>query len=189
MSDITQIIARIDSGDGQASEELLPLVYAELRKLAASKLATEKPGQTLQATALVHEAYVRLVDQSEPQQWENSRHFFAAATESMRRILIERARQKASLKRGGDFEKVDLADIEPAVLPLACDDILGLDEALQKLELQHPRKAELVKLRFYAGLTTAQAAQMLGISTSTAENDWTYARSWLRLEMSGGPIN
>lgn len=187
MSDVTQIIARIESGDGQASEELLPLVYSELRRLAEIKLASEKPGQTLQATALVHEAYVRLVDPSRPQQWDNSRHFFSAAAEAMRRILIERARQRASLKRGGDRERVELAEIEPAVLPLACDDILGLDEALEKLCQQHPRKAELVKLRFYAGLTTAQAAQTLGISTSTAENDWAYARSWLRLEMSGGP--
>ena len=185
MNDVTQIIARIESGDGQASEELLPLVYAELRRLAEMKLASEKPGQTLQATALVHEAYVRLVDQAHPQPWENSRHFFAAAAEAMRRILIERARQRASLKRGGNRVRVELADIEPAVLPLACEDILGLDEALDKLQQQHPRKAELVKLRFYAGLTIAQAAQILGISTTTAENDWAYARSWLRLEMSG----
>ncbi len=132
MSDVTQIIARIESGDGQASEELLPLVYAELRRLAEIKLAGEKPGQTLQATALVHEAYVRLIDQTNPQQWDNSRHFFSAAAEAMRRILIERARQRASLKRGGDRERVELAEIEPAVLPLACDDILGLDEALAK---------------------------------------------------------
>lgn len=185
MSEVTRILAKIEHGDPAAAEQLLPIVYHELRRLAAAKLAQEKVGQTLQATALVHEAYLRLVGQMEQQPWDNSRHFFAAAAEAMRRILIERARQKASLKRGGDRERVELADIETAVLPLACDDILGLDEALQKLEQQHPRKAELVKLRFYAGLTTAQAAQMLGISTSTAENDWTYARSWLRLEMSG----
>ena len=185
MNEVTYILSQIEQGDAGAAERLLPLVYEELRKLAAAKLALEKPGQTLQATALVHEAYVRLVDQAHPQPWENSRHFFAAAAEAMRRILIERARQRASLKRGGNRARVELADIEPAVLPLACEDILGLDEALDKLQQQHPRKAELVKLRFYAGLTTAQAAQALGISTTTAENDWAYARSWLRLEMSG----
>src|SRR5512136_2947152 len=155
MSDITHILAKIESGDSAAAEQLLPLVYDELRKLAAAKLAHEKPGQTLQATALVHKAYLRLVDQTTPQLWDNQRHFFAAAAEAMRRILIERARQRRSLKRGGDQQRVDLVDIEPAVLPLSCDDLLGLDEALQKLEQQHPRKAELVKLRFYAGLTTA----------------------------------
>jgi RNA polymerase sigma factor (TIGR02999 family) len=129
---------------------------------------------------------MRLVDQKSSQQWDGSRHFFAAAAEAMRRILIERARQKRSLKRGSDRERIELAAVDPAVLPLACDDILGLDEAIQKLEQRDPRKAELVKLRFFAGLTVAQAAQTLGISTSTAENDWAYARSWLRLEM-GGP--
>ena len=186
MSDVTEIISRIESGDGSASEELLPLVYQELRRLAEAKLANEKPGQTLQATALVHEAYLRLVGGSSQQQWDNSRHFFAAAAESMRRILIERARQRASLKRGGEFDRVDLTIAEPEFLPMACDDILGLEEALQKLEQEHPRKAELVKLRFFAGLTVPQAAAALEISTTTAENDWAYARSWLRLEMSGG---
>jgi RNA polymerase sigma factor (TIGR02999 family) len=126
-----------------------------------------------------------LVDQTNQQKWDNSRHFFAAAAESMRRILIERARQRASLKRGGDRERIELDHVEPSMLPLACDDILGLDETLRKLEQQHPRKAELVKLRFFAGLTVAQAANSLDISTSTAENDWAYARSWLRLEMEG----
>jgi RNA polymerase sigma factor (TIGR02999 family) len=186
MSDVTRILSQIESGDPSATNRLLPLVYDELRKLASSKLAHEKAGQTLQATALVHDAYLRLVDQSVPQRWENRRHFFAAAAEAMRRILVERARQKQSLKRGGDQQRVELADIEPAVLPLACDDLLGLDEALQKLLQQHPRKGELVKLRFFAGLTTAQAAETLGVSVSTAENDWSYARSWLRLEMAGG---
>ena len=187
MSEVTQILSAIEQGDAQASEQLLPLVYDELRRLAAAKLAQENPGQTLQATALVHEAYIRLVDQTTPQQWDNHRHFFAAAAEAMRRILIERARQKQSLKGGGDRQRLDLEAVEPAVLPLSCDDILGLDEALQKLDLKDSRKAKLVKLRFFAGLTTAQAAQALGISTTTAENDWTYARSWLRLEMAGGP--
>jgi RNA polymerase sigma factor (TIGR02999 family) len=186
MSDITHMLAKIESGDQRAAEQLLPLVYEELRRLATAKLVHEKPGQTLQATALVHEAYLRLVDQTSPQQWDNQRHFFAAAAEAMRRILIERARQRRSLKRGGDQQRVELTDVEPTVLPLACDDLLALDEALQKLEQLHPRKAEFVKLRFFAGLTTAQAAQSLGISATTAENDWSYARAWLRLTMSGG---
>lgn len=185
MSEVTLILTNIENGDLKAAEQLLPLVYSELRKLASAKLAHEKPGQTLQATALVHEAFMRLVDQTTPQQWENTRHFFSATAESMRRILIERARHRASLKRGGDREQIELDAVEPSELPLACDDILGLDEALQKLETEHPRKAELVKLRFFAGLTTAQAAKALGVSTSTDESDWTYARSWLRLEMTG----
>ncbi len=179
MSDVTRILSAINSGDRAASDEI--------RRLATQKLAQEKPGQTLQATCLVHEAYVRLVDQATPPEWDNARHFFAAAAEAMRRILIERARQKQAVKHGGDHQRVELGPgIEPAVLPLACDDILGLDEALKNLAEKHPRKAELVKLRFYAGLTVSQAAQTLGISTSTAESDWTYARSWLKLEMSGG---
>jgi RNA polymerase sigma factor (TIGR02999 family) len=186
VSDITRILSVIEQGDSQAAEQLLPLVYDELRKLAAAKLATEKPGQTLNATALVHEAYIRLVDQTKLQQWDNSRHFFAAAAEAMRRILVERARQKQSLKRGGDRERVDLESVEPEILPMACDDILGLEEALKKLEQKDARKAELVKLRFFAGLTAAQAAQALGISATTAEKDWTYARSWLRLQMTDG---
>ena len=184
MSDITQILSAIESGEAQASEELLPIVYQELRRVAKAKLNQEKVGQTLQATALVHEAFVRLVDTENQQQWQNSRHFFAAAAEAMRRILIEKARQKQSLKRGGDHERVDLSpEIEPSFLPLACDDILGLDEAIAKFADKHPRKAELVKLRFFAGLTVAQAAAALDISTTTAENDWVYARSWLRVEL------
>lgn len=185
MSDVTQILSQIEDGDQAASDQLLPLVYKELRRLASKKLANEKSGQTLQATALVHEAYLRLVDHPNQQKWDNSRHFFSAAAESMRRILIERARQRASLKRGGDHQKIELDGVELAFLPLACDDILGLNEALEKLEREHPRKAELVKLRFFAGLTVSQAAQSLEISTSTAENDWAYARSWLNLEMNG----
>ncbi len=185
MSDVTHILSAIEQGDPKATEQLLPLVYDELRRLASQKLAQESPGQTLQATALVHEAYVRLVDGNPDQNWDNRRHFFAAAAEAMRRILIERARQKQSLKRGGNFERVELDGVEPSFLPMACDDILGLDEAIQKLEQKDPRKAELVKLRFFAGLTTAEAAKSLGVSLSTAENDWTYARCWLKLEMSG----
>lgn len=186
MSDVTKILSQIERGDRKAADQLLPLVYDELRRLANQKLAQEKPGQTLQATALVHEAYIRLVDQTTSQEWDNRRHFFSAAAESMRRILIERARRKQSQKHGGDHQRVELAAVEPAVLPMACDDVLGLDEALVKLAQRDTRKAELVKLRFFAGLTTAEAAKVLEISTSTAENDWTYARSWLRLEMSEG---
>lgn len=184
MTDVTRILSEIESGDPTAADKLLPLVYDELRKLAAVKLRHESPGQTLQATALVHEAYLRLVGPDNAQRWDGQGHFFAAAAEAMRRILVERARQRQSLKRGGEWERVELADNEPAILPLSCDDILGLDEALQKLARKDARKAELVKLRFFGGLTTAQAARALGVSTSTAENDWTYARAWLRLEMS-----
>jgi len=186
MSDVTRILSQIESGDPSAADQLLPLVYDELRRLASAKLANEKPGQTLQATALVHEAYIRLVDVESAQRWDSSRHFFSAAAEAMRRILVERARQRRSLKRGGNWERRPLDEAEPLVLPLACEDILGLEEALQTLEQTDARKAELVKLRFFAGLTTAQAAQSLGVSVSTAENDWTYARCWLRLRMSGG---
>lgn len=186
MSEVTRILSEIEHGDPAAAEQLLPLVYDELRRLAAQKLAHESPGQTLQATALVHEAYLRLVEGNEDQKWDNRRHFFAAAAEAMRRILIERARQKQTLKRGGEYERVELDAAAPAVLPIACDDLLGLDEAIKKLEKRDPRKAELVKLRFFAGLTTAEAAKSLGVSVATAENDWTYARCWLKLEMSGG---
>ena len=185
MTDVTRILSAIEQGDPAATEQLLPLVYDELRRLASQKLAHESPGQTLQATALVHEAYIRLVDADQCQSWDNRRHFSAAAAEAMRRILIERSRQKQSLKRGGDYERVDPAAVEPAVLPIACEDVLGLDEAIDKLGKKDPRKAQLVKLRFFAGLTTAEAARALDVSVATAENDWTYARCWLRLEMSG----
>jgi RNA polymerase sigma factor (TIGR02999 family) len=185
MSEVTRILHAIDEGDPHAAEELLPLVYDELRKLAAHKLAQEQPGQTLQATALVHEAYLRLVDVDQGQQWNSRGHFFAAAAEAMRRILVEDARHKRSLKAGGDRRRLDLADLEP-VATARDDELLALDEALDKLERQDPRKARLVKLRFFAGLTNEQAAGVLGISTSTADNDWAYARCWLRLEISGG---
>jgi RNA polymerase sigma factor (TIGR02999 family) len=184
MSDVTRILNKIDQGDAHATEQLLPFVYDELRRLASQKMSEERNDHTLQATALVHEAFVRLVDRSTQQNWDSSRHFFAAAAEAMRRILIDRARQRATLKRGGNVERIELANVDAVVLPLACDDILGLEEAIKKLEQQHPRKAELVKLRFFAGLTMAQVADTLEISTSTAEADWTYARSWLRIEMS-----
>jgi RNA polymerase sigma factor (TIGR02999 family) len=188
MSDVTHILSAIQQGDPHAAGQLLPLVYDELRKLAAHKLAREAPGQTLQATALVHEAYVRLVDGEQIQDWDGRGHFFAAAAEAMRRILVERARHKKSLKAGGGRRRVELAAVEPAAEE-PCDDLLGLDAALEKLELIDKRKADLVKLRFFAGLTNEQAAAALGISASTADNDWAYARSWLRLEIardSGG---
>jgi RNA polymerase sigma factor (TIGR02999 family) len=184
MSEVTRILSAIDSGDPKAADHLLPLVYDELRRLAAHRLARETPGQTLQATALVHEAYLRLVDNEAPQQWNSQGHFFAAAAEAMRRILVERARHKHSLKAGGDRQREELSDIEaPCTGPDF--DLLALNEALKKFETLDKRKAELVKLRFFAGFTIEQAAQILGVSTSTADNDWAYARCWLRLEMEG----
>jgi RNA polymerase sigma factor (TIGR02999 family) len=188
MSEVTRILSAIEQGDPHAAEQLLPLVYDELRKLAAQKLAQERPGQTLQATALVHEAYVRLVNAAEAKDWDGRRHFFAAAAEAMRRILIERARHKQTKKAGGKRRRLDLDDIEPALQEENGDRLLALDEALRQLEAEDPRKAELVKLRFFAGLTAEQAAATLGVSTSTAEKDWAYARSWLRVaieRMSG----
>ena len=186
MHEVTQILSAVEQGDPSAAEKLLPLVYQELRKLAAQRLMQEKAGQTLQATALVHEAYLRLVDVEQPRHWDGRGHFFAAAAEAMRRILIDNARHKGSLKAGGDRRRVDLAEIEPAAVEASQDiDLLALDEALVKLETADPRKAQLVKLRFFAGLSTQEAADVLGISTSTADNDWAYARAWLRLEMDG----
>lgn len=184
MSNVTHILAAMDRGDLRAAEQLLPLVYNELRRLAAGKLAHEAPGQTLQATALVHEAYLRLLDNDPARPWNSRGHFFAAAAEAMRRILVERARHKRSLKAGGDLRRQELPDIEAAEGGSQLD-LLALHEALVKLEGQDKRKAELVKLRFFAGLSIAEAAQVLGISTSTADNDWAYARSWLRLEIEG----
>ena len=148
MSEVTQILCQIEQGDTQAADQLLPLVYDELRRLASQKLAHESPGQTLQATALVHEAYIRLVDGREAESWDNRRHFFAAAAESMRRILIERARRKQSLKHGGGHNRVDFAGVEPAVMPMACEDILGLDEAIQRLGKKDPRKAAACEAAF-----------------------------------------
>jgi RNA polymerase sigma factor (TIGR02999 family) len=188
MSDITRLLEAAQTGDRKAASELLPLVYEELRKLAAQRLAHEKPGQTLQATALVHEAYVRLVGAEKALQWSSGGQFFAAAAEAMRRILIDRARHKQTRKAGGGRHRLDLDDIEPALQEEDGDHLLALDEALRQLEVEDPRKAELVKLRFFAGLTAEQAAAALGVSTSTAEKDWAYARSWLRVaidRMSG----
>jgi RNA polymerase sigma factor (TIGR02999 family) len=184
MSDVTRILSAIEQGDSQAAEQLLPLVYDELRRLAAQKMARESPGQTFQATALVHEAYLRLVDTDKVQRWNSRGHFFAAAAEAMRRILVERARHKKSLKAGGGRHRREEAEIEVAGAGPDVD-LLALNEALEKLQGQNKRQAELVKLRFFAGLTIDQAAQVLGISTSTADNDWAYARCWLRLEIEG----
>jgi RNA polymerase sigma factor (TIGR02999 family) len=181
MSDVTRILTAIEQGDPQASEQLLPLVYDELRKLAAQRLAQEKPGQTLQATALVHEVYLRLLGAEGAVGWNSRGHFFAAAAEAMRRILIDRARHKQTRKAGGGHCLLDLEGIEPALEVGSDDRLLALDEALGRLEAEDPRKAELVKLRFFAGLTAEQAAAALGVSTSTAEKDWAYARSWLRV--------
>jgi RNA polymerase sigma factor (TIGR02999 family) len=184
VSRVTQILSDIASGDPRAAEDLLPLVYEELRALAAARMAREAPGDTLQATALVHEAYLRLVDQERAQLWNSRGHFFAAAAEAMRRILVERARHKHSLKAGGGRHRLDLTDVQaPAMGPDV--DVLALNEALDKLEREDKRKAELVKLRFFAGLTIDEAAQTLGIAPSTADNDWAYARCWLRLEIEG----
>lgn len=167
-----------------ASSELLPLVYEELRQLAALRMREETPGQTLQATALVHEAYLRLLDADPIGSWNSRGHFFAAAAESMRRILVERARRKSSLKRGGGHCLTQLSDVsQPECLPML--EMLALDEALHKLEKMDPRKAELVKLRYFTGLTISEAAEILGIAASTADRDWAYARCWLRLEMQG----
>ena len=184
MADVTQILNAIERGDAKATNELLPIVYEELRLLAAQKLSWESPGQTLQATALVHEAYLRLVG-DEGQTWNSRGHFFAAAAEAMRRILVENARRKHRLKRGGDRQRVDLDD---AGLTIAgpCDDLLALDEALDKLATKDKVKADLVKLRFFAGLTNEQAAKALGLSHNTADRYWAYARSWLHLEIAKG---
>lgn len=183
MTDVTHIVSRLESGDPAASRELLPLVYDELRSLAAARLQREMPGQTLQATALVHEAYLRLTGSGELQSWNSRGHFFAAAAECMRRILVERARQKQSIKCGGGWKRVEMPDVAYSEETSAID-LIALDEALQKLQRRDPRKAELVKLRFFAGLTNQEAAKVLGISMSTADNDWAYAKCWLRLEMT-----
>jgi len=184
MNEVTRILNAIERGDVKATDELLPVVYEELRLLAAQKLAHESPGQTLQATALVHEAYLRLLG-DEGQTWENRAHFFAAAAEAMRRILIDNARRKRRLKRGGGQEKVELSEAEPATNG-PDDDLIALDEALQKLAQIDKVKADLVKLRFFAGLTGEQAAKVLGISHNTADRYWAYARSWLHLEITRG---
>src|SRR5882724_996018 len=188
MSDVTRILSVIEHGDPSAAGQLLPLVYDELRKLAAARLAQEKPGQTLQATALVHEAYLRLVGPAdgEPKQWRSRGYFFSAAAEAMRRILVEKARQKGRLKHGGERQRVDL-DSSCAVSEPPSIDLIALDEALNKLAAEEPIKAELVKLRFFGGLTMPESAAALDISQATAERYWTFARSWLYAELSDQP--
>jgi RNA polymerase sigma factor (TIGR02999 family) len=183
MNEVTQILSAIEQGDPDASEKLLPLVYAELRKLAAQRLAQEKPGQTLQATALVHDAYVRLVDVQKVQHWNSRGHFFGAAAESMRRILVERVRHKRRLKHGGQWQRIDL-DSACSISDPPSLDLLALDDALSKLEASEPAKANLVKLRFFAGLTMPEAAAALEISLATAERYWTFARLWLYAELT-----
>jgi RNA polymerase sigma factor (TIGR02999 family) len=183
VNEFTRILVDARNGDAGAANKLLPLVYQELRKLAAHRIANEKAGQTLQATALVHEAYLRLTDVEQPQNWSGRGHFFAAAAEAMRRILVENARRKGRAKRGGELNRIELSDAAAEVHDPG-QDLLSLHEALEKLEARDARKAQLVKLRFFAGLTNQEAAEVLGISTSTADNDWAFARSWLRVEMS-----
>jgi len=183
MHEVTRILSAIEQGDPQASEQLLPLVYDELRRLAAEKMAQERPGQTLQATALVHEAYIRLVDVERAQHWDSRGHFFAAAAEAMRRILVKSARQKKSQKRGGHCCRADI-DLEEIAADEKRDKLLALDEALCRFTTIAPLKAVLVKLRYYGGMTGREAAQALGISEATADRHWAYARAWLQREMT-----
>ena len=183
MFDVTRILTAIEQGDPHATDRLLPLVYDELRRLATQKLAQEKPGQTLQATALVHEAFLRLVDVNDTQQWNSRGHFFAAAAEAMRRILVENARRKNRLKHGGKHKRVDL-DSGCPISKAPSFEVLALDEALGRLAQVEPEKAELVKLRFFAGLKMPEAAAALNISLATAERYWTFAKSWLYAELT-----
>ena len=188
MSDVTRILGAIEAGDPHAAEQLLPLVYAELRKLAAAKLAREKPGQTLQATALVHEAYLRLVDTpagGATREWEGRAHFFAAAAEAMRRILVEKARRRRRHKHGGGLPRLDIG-LATIASPMPDEDLLALDEAMSRLAEEDPVRARLVQLRFYAGLSNEEAAQILGISAVTAKRYWRYARAWLHREVGKG---
>jgi RNA polymerase sigma factor (TIGR02999 family) len=185
MADVTQILSRIEQGDPSAADQLLPLVYDELKKLAAARLREERPGRTLSRTALVHEAYIRLVDQKEVQRWNSRGHFFAAAAEAMRRILVDNAREKLRLKRGGDRQRVELDPLD-AITTAPPDELLAIDDALEALAKEDPQAAELVKLRYYAGFSVAEAAEMIGISRSTAYEHWAYARAWLRREISIG---
>jgi RNA polymerase sigma factor (TIGR02999 family) len=178
MGDVTRILADIEQGDPRAAEQLLPLVYDELRKLAAQKMRQENPGQTLQATALVHEAYVRLVDRDKIQDWDSRGHFFAAAAEAMRRILVDSARRRGAQKRGGDLERIHLAELQGQSGEEQVD-LLALDDALKKLEELHPDKAQVIKLRFFAGCTLEETAEILGVSRATAQRTWAYARAWL----------
>ena len=184
MTDVTQILSQIEHGDPSAAEQLLPLVYEELRKLAAAKLAHEKPGQTLQATALVHEAYMRLVDIDKAQHWDSRQHFFSAAAESMRRILVEAARRKKRIKHGGEFERLEMV-AEHLAVDLPVDDLLAIDEALEQLAASDEQAARLLKLRYFAGLSVEQAAELLGIPARTAYRNWSYARAWIYRRVGG----
>ena len=185
MTDVTRILSAIEHGDPGAAAQLLPLVYAELRQLAAQKLAHEKPGQTLQATALVHEAYLRLVDTEKAQSWNSRGHFFAAAAEAMRRILVEQARRKKALRRGGRAVGQVLREDDRVSAPVS-DEVLDLDEALRKFEAVDRQAAQVVKLRIFAGMTIEESAQALGVSTRTADRSWSYARAWLSRELGEG---
>jgi RNA polymerase sigma factor (TIGR02999 family) len=187
MHDVTLILSAIEQGDASAADKLLPLVYDELRKLAAARMAQESPGQTLQATALVHEAYLRLVTGSDDSRaWDGRGHFFSAAAEAMRRILIENARRKQQLKRGGDMDRVEIEELDLAA-PHPREDLLSLDAALTKLQTVETTAAELVQLRYFAGLTLAEAAEVLKISSRSADRTWAYARAWLRRELQNDP--
>jgi RNA polymerase sigma factor (TIGR02999 family) len=185
MSELTQILNALEQGDSRAAEQLLPLVYGELRQLAAQRLAHEKPGQTLQATALVHEAYLRLVGADQAQPWHSKGHFFAAAAEAMRRILVEQARRRNAAKRGGKAKREELEESAIAA-PEPTVDVLALHEVLERLEKVDPASANLVKLRFFAGLTMSEAAEALAMSVRSAHDLWAYARSWLRREIGAG---
>jgi RNA polymerase sigma factor (TIGR02999 family) len=187
MSEATAILNAIEQGDPQAASQLLPLVYDELRRLAAHKLAQEKPGQTLDATALVHEAYLRLVGDGADLRWQSRGHFFAAAAEAMRRILIDKARRKRRPKHGGDCQQIELDEVLSPVKDTPPEDLLALDEALQKFTAEEPAKAELVKLRYFAGCSLDEAAQLLGISRATAKRWWAFARAWLFCALTGQP--
>jgi RNA polymerase sigma factor (TIGR02999 family) len=187
MNEVTRILSAIDAGDPQAAAQLLPLVYEELRRLAAHKLAHEKPGQTLDATALVHEAYLRLIGTEEQSCWNSRSHFFAAAAEAMRRILIDNARRKRRPKHGGHHQRVELDQVLSLADETPLDDLLALDEALNQFAAQEPAKAELVKLRYFAGCSLHEAAQLLGISAATAKRWWTFARAWLFCALNGQP--
>lgn len=187
MNEVTWILDAIDQGEPGAADRLLPLVYDELRALAAARLARERPGQTLDATALVHEAYLRLVGASDARPWDGQGHFFAAAAEAMRRILVENARRKARVRHGGELRRVELDAWFPPAGPLPDDDLLAVNEALDRLAALDPRRAELVKLRFFAGLTMPQAAAALGVSLATAERYWAFARAWLFAELRDMP--
>ncbi len=188
MNEVTRILANLAQGDAHSAGQLLPLVYEELRKLAAARMATEKPGNTLNATALVHEAYLRLVGRADAARWDNRGHFFAAAAEAMRRILVEAARRKRREKHGGDRQRIAL-DATQAVAPVPRDDLVALDAALTRLEVEDPQAAKLVELRHFAGLTIAEAALSLGISPRTADRIWAFARAWLHRELAHTAAN